>query len=88
MVDNATNSTTFTNWTKHKAIATLVRKEWQQHENVYLKSRGTGLHNYNSSYIYVDDNTILYHSAFIGLFLCILDRRDLSIAHADFYNTS
>jgi hypothetical protein len=50
--------------------------------------RGTGLNNYNSSLIYIDDNALLDHSAFIGLFLCILDRRDLSIAHSGFYNTS
>ena len=36
----------------------------------------------------VDDNVILDHAFYIGLYLAVLDRRDLSIVEHNFYNTS
>lgn len=88
MVDNATNSTTFTNWTPVRPLATLVRKQWQEHEYSILHVRGTGLNNHNSSFIKIDDNVLLDHAYYVGFYLLILDRRDLSIVHSNFYNTS
>ena len=88
MVDNATNSTTFTNWTPVRPLATLHRKQWNDHEYSILHVRGTGLNNHNSSFIYVDDNVLLDDAFYVGLYLAILDRRDLSLVHSGYYNTS
>ena len=50
--------------------------------------RGTGLNNHNSSFIKIDENVIFDHAFYMGLYLVILDRRDLSITYSGFYNTS
>ena len=50
--------------------------------------RGTGLNNHNSTEFRIDDNVILDHAYFIGLYLAIIDRRDLSLVEHQFYNTS
>jgi hypothetical protein len=46
------------------------------------------LNNHNSSFIKIDDNVLLDHAFYVGLYLAIIDRRDLSLVHGDFYNTS
>lgn len=78
MVDNATNSTYFTNWTEVKPLATLVPKAWSSHEFSILKVRGTGLNNFNSSFIKIDDNVLMDSAFYIGLYLSVIDRRNLS----------
>lgn len=36
----------------------------------------------------VDDNVLLDHAFYMGLYLAVLDRRDLSLVESGFYNTS
>jgi hypothetical protein len=88
MVDNSTNGTIATGWTEVKLLATLTRKQWQEHDYSILHIRGTGLNNHNSSFVKIDDNVILDHAFYIGLYLVILDRRDLSTVYTGFFNTS
>jgi hypothetical protein len=85
--DNLTK-TVATDWSAPKVLATLHSKNWKQHEwaNFYL--RGTGRNNHNSSIFKVDDNVLLDHAFYMGLYLAVVDRRDLSLVFTDFYNTS
>jgi hypothetical protein len=53
-----------------------------------LHIRGTGLNNHNSSFIKIDENVLLDDAFYVGLYLAILDRRDLSLVHSNYYNTS
>jgi len=88
MVDNSTNATTFSDWSVPKVIATQVPEDWDRHEYSTLAVRGTGLNNHHASYIKIDDNVLLDHAFYIGLYLAIIDRRDLSLAFSEFYDTS
>lgn len=61
---------------------------WREHEYVELFARGTGLNNHGASVLKIDENVLLDHAFYKGLYLAILDRRDLSLVHSGFYNTS
>ena len=36
----------------------------------------------------IDDNVLLDHAFYIGLYLAVLDRRNLALVESGFYNTS
>lgn len=74
-------------WSDYKVLATTVSKEFQYNEYAYLELRGTGLNNHNYSYIKVDDNWLLKHAYYQGLFLFVLDRRNLQVVFQKDYNT-
>lgn len=69
-------------------LATLHSKHWRQHEWVNLFLRGTGRNNHHSSIFKIDDTFLLDHAFYMGLYLAVLDRRDLSLAYSGFFNTS
>lgn len=46
------------------------------------------MNNHNASVFKIDDNVILDHAFYIGLYLAVLDRRDLSLVEHEFFNTS
>ena len=77
-----------TSWSSPKVITTQVPVKWREHEFVHLFARGTGLNNHGPSILKVDDNVLLDHAFYKGLYLAILDRRDLSLVYSGFYNTS
>lgn len=85
--DNDTR-TVSTDWSEPKVLATLHSKHWREHEYVNLYLRGTGRNNHNSSIFKVDDTVLLDHAFYMGLYLAVLDRRDLSLAYSGFFNTS
>lgn len=85
--DNATR-TIATEWSERKVLTTLHSKNWKQHEWVTLFLRGTGLNNHNSSIFQIDSTVLLDHAFFMGFYLAVLDRRDLSLAFSGFFNTS
>ncbi len=53
-----------------------------------LHLRGTGLNNHNSSFIKLDNDVLFDHAFYMGLYMVILDRRDLSLTYSGFFNTS
>ena len=69
-------------------LSTLHSKNWRQHEWATLHLRGTGRNNHNSSLFMIDDTVLLDHAFYKGLYLAVLDRRDLSLAYSGFFNTS
>jgi hypothetical protein len=77
-----------TEWSVPKVLTTHHSKHWRQHEWVNLRLKGTGRNNHNSSVFMVDDTVLLNHAFFKGLYLAVLDRRDLSLAYSGFFNTS
>ena len=77
-----------TPWSWPKILTTTVPKEWQKHEYVQLHLRGTGLNNHHASFFKIDDNVILDHAYYIGLYLAVVDRRDLTLVESAFYDTS
>ena len=46
------------------------------------------MNNHNASVFQVDDHVLLDHAFYKGLYLAVIDRRDLSIVETGFYNTS
>ena len=46
------------------------------------------MNNHNASVFKIDDNVILDHAFYMGLYLAVVDRRDLSLVEHDFYNTT
>lgn len=60
----------------------------RRHEYSQFFLRGTGLNNFNASVFTIDDNVLLDHAFYIGLYLAVLDRRDLSLVESGFYNTT
>ena len=86
-IDYPTKNIT-TPWSWPKILATTVPKEWRRHEYAQFHVRGTGLNNHNSTVFKIDDNVILEHVYFMGLYLAVIDRRDLSLVEHAFYNTS
>lgn len=79
--------TTCTQWSDYKVLSTAVPTTFQQHEYVYLDVRGTGLNNHHASYVYVDGNVLLKNAFFKGLWLIVLNRKDLSLVHSQNYDT-
>ena len=69
-------------------LTTRVPVDWRLHEYAQFFLRGTGLNNHNASVFKIDDNVILDHAFYIGLYLAVIDRRDLSLVESGFYNTS
>ena len=50
--------------------------------------RGTGLNNHRSSFIQIDDNVLLDNAFYMGLYLAVLDRRDLSQVYNGYFDTA
>ena len=69
-------------------LATTVPQEWREHEFVQFFLRGTGLYNHHASYFKIDDNVMLDHAFYKGLYLAIIDRRDLTLVEHGIYDTS
>ena len=46
------------------------------------------MNNHNASVFKIDDNVILDHAYYIGLYLAVVGRRDLSLVEHEFFNTS
>ena len=77
-----------TEWSYPKVLTTRVPVEFRRHEYAQFFLRGTGLNNHNASVFKIDDNVLLDHAFYIGLYLAVIDRRDLSLVESGFYNTS
>ena len=76
-----------TEWSDYKVLATTVQTQFQQNEYAYLYARGTGLNNHRESLIKVDENVLLQHAYFKGLWLYVLDRKTLKVVHEQSYDT-
>ena len=85
---NLTREALATEWSWPKVLTTRVPVDWQRHEYAELFLRGTGINNHNASLFMVDENVLLDHAFYMGLYLAVLDRRDLSLVESGFYNTS
>lgn len=46
------------------------------------------MNNHNSSFIKLDNDVLFDHAFYMGLYMVILDRRDLSMTYSGFFNTS
>ena len=77
-----------TEWSYPKVLTTRVPVAWREHEYATFWLRGTGLNNHNASQFYIDDNVILDHAFFMGLYMAVINRTDLSLVEHHFYNTS
>ena len=55
-------------------------------EYAFVYARGTGLNNHDASIIKVDENVILNHAYFKGLYLVVLDRKTLATKFKKAYN--
>lgn len=64
-------------WSEFKILTTLIEPEYQKKEYTEIYAVGTGARNHNASVVRVDNYTLLDHGAFRGLYLIVLDRRDL-----------
>ena len=69
-------------------LTTRVPIHWRKHEFAELFVRGTGLNNHNASVFKIDDTVLLDDAFYRGLYLAVLDRRDLSLVESGFYDTS
>ena len=85
---NVTREELKTDWSYPKVLTTRVPVDKRLNEYSTLSLRGTGLNNHHASYFKIDDNVMLDHAFFIGLYLAVVDRRDLMLVEHNFYNTS
>ena len=74
-------------WTVWKLLTTTVQHNFEENEYSYLYVKGTGLNNHAASVVKVDDNLILKHANYKGLYLIVLDRRTLKTVFMKSYNT-
>jgi hypothetical protein len=65
-----------------------MHKSVRHHEWANIHIRGTGRNNHEASFFKIDDTVLLDHAFYMGFYLGVLDRRDLSLVYSGFYNTS
>ena len=64
-----------------------MEPEHMKNEYVEIYARGTGARNHNTSVVKIDDYLLLDHGLFRGLYLIVLDRRNLSKVFNYTYDT-
>ena len=85
---NLTREDVATQWSHPKVLTTRVAVDLRRHEYSQLFLRGTGLNNFNASVFTIDEHVLLDHAFYIGLYLAVIDRRNLALVESGFYNTS
>jgi hypothetical protein len=73
-------------WSEFKILNTRMEPEYQKREYAEIYAVGTGARNHNASVVKVDNFTLLDHGAFRGLYLIVLDRRDLQKVYSGWYD--